>query len=93
MTRTHEGIHRVDLVPDCAAERDLFIEACVTPEFARVRWAHPAGWSESTASLVCTSARQLRIMRDLFDTLATRMEALEAAQLAVTEAPDSPPGA
>ena len=72
------GPHRVDVTPNRPLERDLFKEACATPQFARVTVAH------QSTGVVYTQPAELRAMRDLYDTLASRMEALQRAEAYTT---------
>lgn len=89
MTREHHSIHRVDITPDRESERKLFKEACATVGYARVTFAG------IERAFVVTEPADLRFIRDLFDTLASRMEALQRAQVLTrtVEIPETPPGA
>jgi hypothetical protein len=91
VTNLIESAHVVNITPDSEAERRLFIQAATT--------ANEAVIVPSRLRLHYTSPTQLRLMRDLFDTLASRMEAIRNAEAALAnhepalESPETPPGA
>ena len=95
---------RCDLLPVTDQERELVKEACATSVFARITLRCPggtkiltaSGYQTSSAAVVYTDPAQLRFVRDLLDTLATRMEALQRAEVALdrdVSHPETPPGA